>query len=94
MRLSSVPRPWTAFHKSGCPGHAGAMAGLMEMSEKESKMRIGEYLVKGGNITKWQLDLALEDQKKNGGLLGEILVRMGYLENDELIKALTSRVDD
>jgi hypothetical protein len=64
------------------------------MTEEEKKLRIGEYLVKGGNITQWQLDLALEEQKRSGGLLGEVLVRMGYLENDGLIKALTRNVDD
>ncbi|PKL40411.1 MAG: hypothetical protein CVV44_02075 [Spirochaetae bacterium HGW-Spirochaetae-1] len=64
------------------------------MSEEKPHIRIGEFLVKGGNITQWQLELALEDQKRNGGLLGEILIRLGYLENDELIKALTERVND
>jgi len=56
--------------------------------------RLGEFLVKGGNITQWQLDLALEEQVKSGGLLGEILIRLGYLEDDTLIKALTGQVED
>ena len=64
------------------------------MGEKKEHMRLGEFLVKGGNITQWQLDIALEEQKKSGGLLGEILVRLGYLEDDVLIRSLTEKVED
>jgi len=55
---------------------------------------LGYYLVKGGNIEQWQLDLALEKQKKEGGKLGEVLVRLGYLENDSVLKALEQQADD
>ncbi len=55
---------------------------------------LGFYLVKGGNIEQWQLDLALEKQENEGGKLGEVLIRMGYLENNSVLKALDQQADD
>lgn len=56
--------------------------------------KIGQYLVKGGALEQWQLDLALQQQEKDGGLLGEILIKLGYLEDRELINALTQQAED
>lgn len=56
--------------------------------------KIGEYLIKGGNIEQWQLDLALKHQDQHGGLLGEILVKLGYVEDKALIDALTQQTHD
>ncbi len=56
--------------------------------------KIGQYLVKGGALEQWQLDLALQQQEKEGGLLGEILIKLGYLEDRELIQALTRQAED
>ncbi|MCP4137195.1 MAG: hypothetical protein GY754_39870 [bacterium] len=59
----------------------------------ESK-KIGQYLVIGGNIAQWQLDIALEKQNKEGGLIGEILIKLGYLEDTALIDALKMQAED
>ena len=57
------------------------------------KLKIGEILRKEGQITKNQLDEALAFQKKNGGRLGNILIRLGYIEEDTILKVL-SRVQN
>ena len=49
---------------------------------------IGEILVKRQMITPQQLIEALELQKKESGFLGEILVKLGYLEERDIVVAL------
>jgi hypothetical protein len=56
--------------------------------------KIGQYLIKGGNIEQWQLDIALKHQEAEGGLLGEILVKKGFLKDQVLIDALTEQAND
>lgn len=53
------------------------------------KMRIGDMLRKQGYITSRQLDDALDYQKKNPGLLGSIMVRLGYIEEDTIVNFLS-----
>lgn len=48
-------------------------------------LRIGELLVKNGLITMEQLARAVEEQKKHGGRLGGILIRMGFLSEKTLV---------
>jgi len=59
-----------------------------------SRIRIGELLVKSGNITKKQLEKALKKQEEEGGLLGEILVKYGYVHDKSLAEALTKQADE
>jgi len=57
------------------------------------KLKIGEILRKEGQISKNQLDEALAVQKKTGGRLGSILIRLGYIEENTILKVL-SRVQN
>jgi len=57
-------------------------------------MKLGEYLVKGGSVSQWQLDIALKKQAREGGLIGEILIDLGYIQDEQLIKALRSQAED
>jgi type IV pilus assembly protein PilB len=52
------------------------------------RLLIGEILLKRKIITKEQLDHALEAQKKEGGFVGEILVKLKYLEERDIVVAL------
>jgi hypothetical protein len=52
------------------------------------KKLLGELLIEGGEITSEQLDEALKVQKKDGDLLGAILVNLGYLDDDILLEYL------
>ena len=49
---------------------------------------IGEILTKRKSITAEQLDHALAAQKKDGGFVGEILVKLGYVEERDIVVAL------
>ena len=54
------------------------------------KTKIGEVLSKEGQITSFQLEEALNYQKKHNGRLGNILLRLGYID-DETIPSVLSR---
>lgn len=49
---------------------------------------IGEILMKRKRITQAQLDHALDVQKKENGFVGEILVKLGYLDERDIVVAL------
>ena len=51
--------------------------------------RLGELLVKAGQITKEQLREALTKQKEEGGRLGSNLVKMGLIQEPELVEFLS-----
>src|SRR4030067_1244410 len=48
------------------------------------KKRLGEMLVGGGLITEEQLKKALDEQKKRGGKVGEVLVDLGFVSEHNL----------
>ena len=50
--------------------------------------RIGEILVRDGLITREQLEKALLEQRQNGTRVGYNLVKLGYIQETELTKAL------
>ena len=52
------------------------------------KKLLGELLIEGKEITQEQLDEALRIQKKDGDLLGAILVNLGYLDDGVLLEFL------
>ena len=52
-------------------------------------MRLGELLIKAKVINDLQLKSALQEQAKWGGKLGEILVRMNFVTEEVLVKALS-----
>ncbi|MGA3324450.1 MAG: type IV-A pilus assembly ATPase PilB [Terriglobia bacterium] len=51
--------------------------------------KLGEILLKENLITADQLKQALEHQKANGGRLGNSLVKLGYLNDDEVTAVLS-----
>ncbi|RKY27503.1 MAG: hypothetical protein DRP79_03240 [Planctomycetota bacterium] len=55
-------------------------------------IRIGQYLVRSGLISAEQLDEALEIQKDLGGKLGEILVKLRFVAEDDLLKYLAKQM--
>uniref|UniRef100_A0A7V3YKG2 protein-secreting ATPase n=1 Tax=Candidatus Caldatribacterium californiense TaxID=1454726 RepID=A0A7V3YKG2_9BACT len=54
--------------------------------------RLGEILLAKYRITPEQLEKALEEQKKTGGKLGEILQKMGLVESKEVYEALAEQL--
>jgi len=53
------------------------------------KKQLGELLIERGVITKAQLDKALKVQKEKGGLIGQVLVVLGFTKEEEIAQALT-----
>ena len=45
---------------------------------------LGQVLINRGLITREQMDEALREQKSSGGFLGGILIKLGYISQDEL----------
>ncbi len=56
--------------------------------EKKEKL-IGEILVEREIITPHQLERALEVQQKEGGLIGEIIVRLGFATEEKIAQCLS-----
>jgi hypothetical protein len=56
------------------------------------KARLGEILVEAGVIDAAQLEAALSEQKETGRPLGVILVRMGSLDEDTLVRRLSKQL--
>ena len=54
-------------------------------------MRIGELLVKAGKLTSEQLQQALSAQQDQGGRLGTHLVKMGFIDDEDLVEFLSQR---
>jgi MSHA biogenesis protein MshE len=57
--------------------------GTMAVVDTKRKM-LGEMLVAAGLIKDEQLKKALEEQKKRGGKVGEVLVDLGFITEHDL----------
>jgi len=55
------------------------------------RSRLGDMLLQEKQITSEQLEFALDLQRKRGGLLGEILVRLGWLDRRTLDATLVAQ---
>ena len=51
--------------------------------------QLGELLVERGIINEAQLEKALKIQKEKGGLIGQVLVLLGFAKEEEIAQALT-----
>ncbi len=56
--------------------------------QNPNRLLLGEILIQRKCITKEQLTHALEAQQKENGFVGEILVKLGYLEERDIVVAL------
>jgi hypothetical protein len=59
--------------------------------EEEVRPHLGSILLEKGLVSHGQLDHALEERKQTGELLGEVLVRLGYVFEDELARVLAAQ---
>ncbi len=51
--------------------------------------QLGELLIESKLITREQLTKALDTQKEKGGLIGELLIYLGYTSEEAITRALT-----
>jgi len=56
------------------------------------RMRIGEILLQAGLIDRFQLESAVGHQKRWGGRLGAALVKLGFVSEDALVRALSRQL--
>jgi len=59
------------------------------LADRKSKVRLGERLVQAGLITETQLEQALQEQKRNGGLIGSNLIRLGLIREEAFLDFLS-----
>jgi type IV pilus assembly protein PilB len=52
---------------------------------------LGELLLDRGIISQAQMEQGLEIQREKGGLIGEILVGLGFVKEDDIAQALTAQ---
>ncbi|MFH1190911.1 MAG: ATPase, T2SS/T4P/T4SS family [Candidatus Omnitrophota bacterium] len=60
---------------------------------KDNYLRLGEFLTKEGVITAIQLEKAVTTQRQEGGRLGEVLIRLGMVREDQVIAALGKQLN-
>ena len=54
--------------------------------------RLGDILISEGIITKKQLEEAIASQAKEGGKLGEVLIRLNYVSDEQIVIALSKQL--
>lgn len=55
------------------------------------RRKFGELLLSQGTITPEQLEEALTLQRRDGGLLGEIMVHRGFISENEVVRSLSTQ---
>jgi general secretion pathway protein E len=65
---------------------------FMDKFENQKEL-IGELLLKHTSLTKKQLDEALEIQRNEGTLLGEILIQKNYLNPHDILKVICHQIN-
>ena len=61
------------------------------MARRLITKRLGEVLLERGVISHEQLDQALAHQQAQGGLMGQILIQLGFTTEEEVALALTAQ---
>jgi len=61
------------------------------MGRRVISKQLGELLIERKVITRQQLKQALETQKEKGGLIGQVLVKLGYASEEAIAQALTAQ---
>jgi len=61
------------------------------MAKRVISKQLGALLIERGIITKQQLNTALETQKEKGGLIGQVLVDLGYATEEAIVQAITAQ---
>ncbi|OIN14011.1 GspE/PulE family protein [Oceanisphaera psychrotolerans] len=63
------------------------------MVQRKLTKRLGELLIEHGVITSAQLDAVLQQQQREGGRIGSLLVQMGILSELELLGFVAEQLD-
>ncbi len=63
----------------------------MSNFHKSIDKKLGELLLEQGVIHHEQLEAALKDQKENGGLIGDIIIKLKFATERDIAQALTAQ---
>ncbi|MBN1983728.1 MAG: Flp pilus assembly complex ATPase component TadA, partial [Chitinivibrionales bacterium] len=63
---------------------------MLEPVQQKKAKPLGERLIEAGIISQAHLSLALSEQRRNGGLLGEILEKLGFVSQTDISKILAT----
>jgi len=69
----------------------GQLAEKVPATSRMPNGRLGDRLIQAGLITKAQLDKALEEQKRTGGLIGSNLIKLGFIKEEDLLQFLSKQ---
>jgi type IV pilus assembly protein PilB len=58
---------------------------------KLTKKRLGELLISEGLVNEEQINEALKRQQETGGLLGEVLIALGYVTEIDIARTITTQ---
>ncbi|MFH1244902.1 MAG: hypothetical protein V1662_00265 [Candidatus Omnitrophota bacterium] len=61
---------------------------MLSFKHSPEKEKLGQVLIREEMITPEQLEYALQAQKQQGGLLGEILIQLGFTTEEDIAQAL------
>jgi hypothetical protein len=64
-----------------------------ETTRMPNRPKVGEILVQAGVIDQFQLNAALGEQARWGRPLGATLIKLGFVEERDLVRALASQLD-
>lgn len=84
-----MARPAAAKRPGPGGGKKSSLKATIRDQSGAGKVKIGEILSKEGHITSFQLEEALNFQKKNDGRLGSILLRLGYIDDETIVNVLS-----
>ncbi len=68
------------------------MSNELMRSAELGREKIGELLIKYTSLTRAQLDDALEQQRIDGGLIGDILLKRNFIHPHELVKVVCLQI--
>lgn len=83
LKALGVVAPVDFVSGSGVENHISQLDDLLELAAGE-RQRIGELLCAAERISAVQLEAALAEQRRSGGMLGDVMVGMGLLAQHEL----------
>ncbi len=87
---SSASKPPSSTGGSNRVASGGASGGMPPIDQLQNRP-IGRVLTKMGKVTREQVVEALDFQKKKGGVIGRILIDLGYVKEADLNIALAAQ---
>lgn len=62
------------------------------MAPNSKKLKIGDLLLEKNLITQEQLEKGIEEQKKIGGRIGNALIKLGFVDENELLRVISDQL--